>query len=268
MLRSLKDIEGYMVSATDGDIGDVYNFLLDDEHWVIRYLVVDTARFFGRHQALVSPIAFRQADGSSRRFHVALTKSKIESSPGIDADKPVSRQHERDYHRYYGYPHYWGFAGTSGLIGYPGPIAEGGWHELPEDASDEKNDVHLRSAREVRGYHVEGSDGAIGHIADFVVDDETWAIRYLVIDTRNWWFGKKVLIAPQWASRLDWDEKKVHVDLSRQAIKDSPEWDPSAAVNREYESRLYDYYGRPVYWDEDLSAPRRPSDHSPHPGAG
>ena len=109
-------------------------------------------------------------------------------------------------------------------------------------------DVHLRSANEVRGYHVQGRDGAIGHIADFIVDDETWAVRYLVIDTKNWWFGKKVLVAPHWANRVSWPERKVYVDLARDDIEKSPEWNPAEAINREYETRLYDYYGRPVYW--------------------
>jgi sporulation protein YlmC with PRC-barrel domain len=268
MLRSLKDLETYTVNATDGDVGTVSNFLFDDEHWTVRYLIVETDRFFGRQQVLVSPTAFRQADWSTRRFHVALTREQIKGTPSVDADKPVSRQHEREFHRYYGYPQYWGWAGTAGLVGYPGSLAQSGWEERPAEGSDDSNDVHLRSAWEVRGYQIEGGDGPIGHVADFVVDDESWAIRYLVIDTRNWWFGKKVLIAPHWASRIDWDEKQVSVDLSRQAIKDSPTWDPSAGVNRQYESRLYDYYGRPVYWDDNLSAPpRRDSDNSPRLGS-
>jgi hypothetical protein len=107
----------------------------------------------------------------------------------------------------------------------------------------------LRSAKEVRGYHIQESDEAIGHVADFIVDDETWQVRYLVIDTRNWWLDMEVLVAPHWASRISWSEKKVFVDLSRQAIKNSPAWNPTAPINREYEARLYDYYGRPVYWD-------------------
>jgi hypothetical protein len=121
-------------------------------------------------------------------------------------------------------------------------------NDEPADHADESGDAHLRSARELRGYHIQGSDEAIGHIEDFIVGDESWDIRYLVIDTSNWWFGKKVLVAPQWASSVSWSESKVHVDLSRQMIEKSPEWDASAAINREYETRLYEHYGRPEYW--------------------
>ena len=268
MLRSLKDLEGYVVTASDGDIGTVSNFLFDDEEWTIRYLAIETDGFAGRRHVLVSPRAFGEADWSSRRFHVELTRQRVADSPDIDTDKPVSRQHELEYYRYYGYPHYWSFAGISGFVGYPGLPPAAAWRAQPARSVDHSNDdVHLRSAWEVRGYHIEGSDAAIGHVADFVVDDGTWAIRYLVVDTRNWWFGKKVLVSPHWASRVSEEDKKVYVDLTRAVIKDSPEWDPSAPVNREYEARLYDYYGRPVYWDDDLSAPAQAPDHAGQPSS-
>jgi len=249
MLRSLKDLAGYQLSAIDGDIGRVTNFLLDDEHWAVRYLVAETGGFLGGRRVLISPISFRQAEWSTRRFHVALTIDKVKNSPNVDVDKPVSRQHEQEYYRHYGYPYYWGYSGVWGMGAHPGPLAMGIWTPPPVKSPANPGDVHLRSAAEVRGYHIQGSDGAIGHIEDFIVDDETWEVRYLAIDTSNWWFGKKVLVAPHWASSVSWEERKIYVDLSRQAIKNSPEWNAAAAINREYEARLYDYYGRPVYWD-------------------
>lgn len=249
MLRSLKALEGHTLSASDGDIGKVIDFLLDDERWTIRYLVADAGGFLAGRRVLISPISFREADWQGNRFHVALTKAKVESSPGIDTEKPVSRRREEEYSRYYDYPVYWGSPGLWGMGTYPMALASQARREEPSEPPKESEDeVHLRSAKEVRGYHIQGSDDAIGHVEDFVVDDETWTIRYLVIDTKNWWFGKKVLVAPAWAHRISWDEKKVHVNLSRSAIEKSPEWDPTAAVNREYETRLYDYYGRPAYW--------------------
>jgi sporulation protein YlmC with PRC-barrel domain len=248
MLRSLKDLEGYAVSATDGYIGSVANFLLDDERWTVRYLVVETGGFFSGRRVLISPISFRQVHWSSTLgFHVALTKDKVKNSPSVDADKPVSRQHELDWFGYYGYPRYWGYSGLWGTGAYPGLLAAGSSNEAPAEQTGKSGDVHLRSAKEIRGYHIEGTDAAIGHVDDFIIDDETWEVRWLVIDTRNWWLEKKVLVAPHWASRISWAEKKVFVDLSRQAIKNSPEWNPSAPINREYEARLCDYYKRPVH---------------------
>lgn len=256
MLRSLKDLDRYDVSATDGDVGEVLNFLIDDEHWIVRYLVVQTG---GGRRVLISPISFREVDWTTRRFHLALTSHKVNNSPSVDMDEPVSRQREREYYLYYGYSQYWGSLGLWGIGGYPGLLATESRSDPPGEETDETSgDVHLRSVDEVRGYHVQGSDGAIGHVEDFIVDDETWEVRYLVVDTSNWWFGKKVLVAPQWADRVSWSEKNVHVDMSRKAIQGGPEWGGAAAIDREYESGLYDYYGRPVYWgsgDQVASGP-------------
>jgi hypothetical protein len=136
------------------------------------------------------------------------------------------------------------------MNGYPGWLAGRAWSDLPAEKSSAHGDAHLRSASELRGYHIQGTDDAIGHVGDFIVDDETWQVRYLAVDTSNWWFGKKVLIAPQWASGIRWAERKVDVGMTRERIKNSPEWNPNVAVNREYEVRLYDYFGRPMYWSD------------------
>ena len=125
MLRSLKDLERYTVTATDGDLGSVSNFLLDDERWTVRYLVVEPGLFHDGRRVLVSPIFFRQPEWATRCFHLALTKDKIRNSPSVNVDKPVSRQHERDYFRYYGYPYYWGYSGLWGMGNYPGLLAPG-----------------------------------------------------------------------------------------------------------------------------------------------
>ncbi len=143
---------------------------------------------------------------------------------------------------YYDYP-YWGYEGAWGLEGAGrAPVSP------PERPAEPSADVHLRSANEVQGYEVYGSDGAIGHIDDFIVDDQSWELRYLVIDTSYWWFGKKVLVAPTWASTINWHERKIDFDLSRQQIKDSPTWIGTAALQRDYEQRLHEHYRRPGYW--------------------
>ena len=255
MLRSLKDLDHYAVSASDGDIGHVADFLLDDERWTVRYLVVETGGFLDRREVLISPISFRDVEWAARRFHLGLTVEKVKHSPSIDTDEPVSRQHEHAYSRYYGYPMYWGYADVWGMGMYPGLLAGQAWNDLPLDSSGQAGgDVHLRSAKEVRGYHIQGSDDAIGHVDDFIVDDETWGVRYLVIDTSNWWLGKKVLVSPDWIDTVSWEDRKVHVAMSRHAVKNSPEWNGSGGTTRDYEEHLYDYYGRQRYWASDERA--------------
>jgi hypothetical protein len=203
MLRSLKDLENYDLLATDGEIGTVVNFLLDDESWTVRYLVAEANGFSGGRDVLISPISFKAAEWDTRCFRLNLTREKVRNSPGIDTDLPVSRQHEIDFHRYFGFPVYWGGSSIWGLGTYPAVLAAGRWDESASTANDGDGsrigDRHLRSAAEVRGYHVQGLDDSIGHIDDFIVDDSTWEVRYLVVDTGNWWFGKKVLVEPRWA---------------------------------------------------------------------
>lgn len=248
MLRSLRYLEGYTVSATDAELGKVVNVLFDDEHWAVRYLVVDTGGLLQSRRVLLSPASFREIDWSTRRFHVDLTVDKVRNSPKISCDEPVSRQHEHDYCVYFGYDDYWSYGRDINSVGYPGhgDLQRADVRSRVVEATG--GNVHLRSAGDVRGYHIQGTDGLIGHVDDFIVDDQTWHVRYLVVDTSNWWLGKRVLVAPQWARQINWLESRVHVDLTREAIKRSPEWHPETAVNRSYEERLYDYYGRPVYW--------------------
>jgi sporulation protein YlmC with PRC-barrel domain len=253
MLRSLKELKGFTVQATDGDIGTVRDFYFDDDQWGVRYLVVETGTFWQEPtRVLVSPVAFDTADWATQRFQVDLTRDKVKNCPSADSDKPVSRQFERDYFRYYGWPVYWGYDGLWGNWAYPGKLALDGPDPLAEDLAH--SDPHLRSLHEVVGYHLMGSDGEIGHIKDFIVDDETWAVRYLVVDTSNWWSGKDVLVPPHWVERISWAENQVYVSLPREAIKNAPEWHPEAPVNREFEVRLYDYYGRPTYWMDETEA--------------
>jgi len=268
MLRSLKDLERYKVTASDGDIGHVENFLLDDEHWVVRYLIVETSGFLDGRRVLISPISFREVDWPTKRFHLALTMDKIKNSPSVNTDKPVIRQHELDYYGHYRYPHYWGSSWMWGNGDTPGSLTNGEWNEASAKHSAEFGDVHLRSANELGGYHIQGSDEPIGHVEDLIVDDETWAIRYLVISTNNWLFGRKVLVSPHWATRVSWDERNVYVAMSRQSIMDSPELNGLETLSRDFESRLYKHYGRPAYWDNSERKARVPPPrHSgSHPG--
>jgi len=244
MLRSLDKLEHYKVRATDGDLGSVANFLIDDKHWTVRYLVLQTGGFFGGRRVLVSPISFRTVDYSTGYFHVALTMDKIRNSPSVDLDQPVSRQHERDYNAYYDYPYYWGASGLWGTGYYPGPMSGAGYDRTTKSLVEPAADVTLRSAKEITGYHIEGTDGSIGHVEDFMLDDENWSIRYMVIDTSNWWVGKSVLVAPEWTRRISWSERKVYVDMTRAAIKKSPEWAVDDPISRAYEEALYRHYER------------------------
>jgi hypothetical protein len=251
MLMNTAHLKGLAIQATDGEIGTVAQFYFDDEAWAIRYLTVDTGGWLGGREVLISPISVVHTDWQTRRLDVALTKEQVENSPKIDTHKPVSRQHEAAYLRYYGYSYYWVGPSMWGPVLYPSglPIPSNEFEEAMADRlRRESQDSHLRSSEAVTGYHIEASDGEIGHLDGFVMDDEAWAVRYIEVATRNWWPGKKVLVSPAWIQRVSWTDSKVCVALSREAIKNSPEFVESAAITRQYEDRLHRHYGQPPYW--------------------
>jgi hypothetical protein len=249
MLRPARDLNGFDIQATDGDIGHVDQLLFDDHKWTVRYLVADTGGWLSGRQVLISPIALRAPDWDGKRLPVALTRLQVENSPDIDTDRPVSRQHEIDYFTYYGWPYYWGGPGIWGAGTYPGFLVTPSTVTLGEAESngpaEEQGDPHLHSTRAVTGYQVEARDGSIGHVDDFILDDESWAIRYLVVDAGSWWAGRKVLIPPEWLERVSWPEETVAVDLDRETIRHGPWWEPAVPIDAEYEQRLSGYYGHP-----------------------
>ena len=266
MLRSMNDLHGYAIQATDGGIGHVVDFYFDDAAWVVRYLVVDTGSWLQSRKVLISPISIGRPDWTEKVLPVSMTREQVRNSPDIDTDKPVSRQHEVEYLTYYNYPYYWGDTGLWGGEMYPNMMIPGraGLAASPRTLSVERKetqiqglatvrdagDPHLRSCKAVTGYHIHAVDGDIGHVQGLLLDEDSWAIRYLVVDTSNWWLGHKVLIAPQWIEAVSWPDSTVSVDMTRQAVQDAPPYDPAAQLDREQEIGIYKSYGRAVYWTE------------------
>ena len=247
MLRSSKEITGYPITARDGDIGRCKDFLFDDVNWTIRYMVADTGKWIPGRKVLISPISLQKPDWSSKRMPVELTRKQVEDAPALQADEPVSRQYETELLQYYNYPYYWVGEGLWGVAPTPGVLAKHIEEQSP-GSTEPTGDPHLRSVKEVTGYHIAATDGEIGHVEEFVVDDESWKIRYVVVDTRNWLPGRKVIVSPAWVDAVDWADEQLEVGLTREQVKESPPFDPNLPVNRDYEVRLYDFYGRPVYW--------------------
>jgi len=235
--------------SRDGDIGAVRGFLFDDQYWTIRYLVADTGTWLRGRQVLISPYALKDVISERREIGVDLTKKQIEGSPPLESDKPVSRQFEHAYFGFFGWQPYW--SGPYRWGAYP-DIPRGGEELKAADPHVKEWDAHLRSTSQVSGYHIRARDGEIGHVVDFLIDAESWVIRYLIVDTQNWLPGKKVLIAPEWVSRVSWDESKIHVDLSRDDIKQSPPYPVESPLTRDYEMRLHRHYDRQGYWADAI----------------
>jgi hypothetical protein len=259
VLRRLKDLSDYTMSSLDGDWGDVSDFYFDDVRWTVRYLVVDTSGFWEpASQVLVSPIAFRDIDWDSHRIQLQLTQDKVQRSPELDLTRPIPRAYEQQYLRYYDWPPYWGQSKVWGSSEYPESLAVDHWRDR---ADDDHTESHLRSVREATGFHIEGLDGEIGRVKDFVIDDRTWTIRYIVADVGAWWRGQSVLLAPHWIESIRSNEGIVCMNMPRRIIRASPEWSLGDPIGKEYELRLRQHYEPDARRGLGRSVQRRRAEH-------
>jgi uncharacterized protein YrrD len=225
--------------ATDGEIGKVEEFYFDDQSWSIRYLILKTGDWLSGREVLISPEALIKGAWKTHSFPVNLTKEQISNSPDIDTAKPVSRQQEIELYGYYPWQPYWGsgfYAGGLWDISNSTPVVDQESLREVDDRSDK--DPHLRSTKEVKGYHIHATDGDIGHVSDFIIDDQTWELEYLVVDTHNWLGGKKVLIAVKHVSKVQWADSKVYADLNIDFIKNSEAFETLKYMNPEIGSTV------------------------------
>lgn len=238
MLQNTKQLYGKRLGATDGDIGRVEDFYFDDLTWAIRYLVVDTGQWLSGRPVLLSPHAFEsgrfgQSERDSATIPVNLTRAQIEKSPSIDTHLPVSRQYEVDYHRHFGWPGYWQDASTWGVVGSPVVVTESVALDPASLPPSQANDPHLRSTKSVAGHKIEATDGPVGTVNSFMVDDKSWEIRELVVTTGNWFSGRNVLVLPENVLRISYEESTVYVNLSRENMTQALDNDVVQAVETE-----------------------------------
>jgi len=265
MLRRLEDMLGADLTATDGNIGTLHDVLMDDETWTVRYVAVDTGMWLGR-VVLVSPISVESPDWQERRIPLGLTRAEIENSPDLITRARFTREDEREFAAYYGYPHYWGGTGLWGWADRPGAlVAAPPSGYVPPSALDadaaraadaDVLTTSVYSGKDISGYHIHALDGEIGHVDDFIIDEDSWSVRYLQIDTSNWIGGKTVLLAARWIQRIDPADGKIHVDVTKERIENSPEFDPGTAIDRAFEERLHQHYGLPAYWERERARTR------------
>jgi hypothetical protein len=238
----VKQICGDTLGASDGEIGRVNDLYVDDQNWAVRYLVADTGSWMPGRLVLISPHAFGKLYQGGKVLVVNLTRQQIEESPSIESHKPVSRQYEEEYHRYYGWPFYWQGGQLWGMSAFP--VLSPPPRRLPDEQSTAKggkhksDDSHLRSAKAMIGYHIQATDELIGRVTDFVMDDKNWSIQYVVVDTGHWLSGKRVMISPNQINRISWDESKMHVNSTKKAVLRSPIFDPASFGIVEHDPRI------------------------------
>jgi len=251
MLRHQSQINGYAIHASDGLIGTISDVLFDDATWLVRWLVIDTGTWLTGRRVLLPPSSLGSVNHIGHQFVVKLSRQQVRDCPDAGSDLPMSRQHEADIYNYYGWAPYWGAGSYMGMVGFGGylggPMMASPSPELMQreksidEARRAESDPALRSIKEVTGYTIHASDGEIGHVADFLIEDNDWSIRYLVVDTRTWWPGNKVLVSPLAVRSIQWMDRLVNLGANRQTLKDSAAYDPSATVDPIYEKHIHKY---------------------------
>lgn len=248
MLWNASAINGYTVAETDGELGSVKDLLVDDKSWTVRWLIVDTGKWLPGRKVLLPPSALGKPDRENRQFPVKLTKQQVTDSPDVDTDLPVSRQSEADVYDHYEWEPYWdgSFSPASLVMAVPTDVTMNLTYQDPHEQREGpplyRGDPHLRSIAAITGYGIHATDGEIGSVEDILFDDASWAVRYLTVDTGNWWPGERVLISPHSVLKIDWLEKLIHLNVDRDTVKKSPAYDPAITVDGAYDERHLAYY--------------------------
>jgi uncharacterized protein YrrD len=261
MLRSMNDLEGYAIHASDGNIGHLNDFTFDDKGWAIRYFVIDAGMWLNSRKVLISPIGIGAPNWGEKTIPVSLTKEQVKNGPEYDEQKPFTKHNEVEYLGYYNYPYYWGGPGLWGNDTYPNRFSTGsGDFNAPpfilhspqpklEDVETEPHAPHvLHSGKRLISSVVTGSDGVIGTVKDLLIDEQSWAIRYLAVELGAWRHAHQVLVAPQWIIDVNWLSSTISINMSRQEVKGAPHYDPDVTIDRKLETGLHEHYGRPGYW--------------------
>ena len=248
MLYEAKSFKNYALCGIDGTIGKVKELLFDDQKWNVRYLVVDTGNWLKGRKVLIAPNFLVDVSKENQCITVNLTKKQIEDSPPLSSDQPVDRQYDKAY---------WSFFNLPESVLTKLPEDQAFMRKLDKKDLDDRHaeerswDHQLRSTSASTGNNIEALDGEVGCIDDFIIDDQTWSIRYMVVNSADWWAGHKLLVAPPWISKLNWGDAKIFININRAPFESLEEFTSIDMLSREYEERLHRSCNRQGYWVDD-----------------
>jgi hypothetical protein len=214
MLWGASSIRGYAVVATDGTSGTVADFIFEDQGWTIKWLVVETGAWFSGRRLFVPVSAFEHPDPETREFSLSMTLAELADCPGRDLAELSD--------------------------------AETGAHFTEADmAGNQTTDggPHFRSLAVMHLASIEAADGEVGHAEDFLIDSADWQIKYLVVDTSDWWFGEKILISTRAITGIDTMHHVVTLDATRQFVKDGARFSPEQTVDGAFDESFETYFG-------------------------
>lgn len=257
MLRKFSNLKGLKVEGKDDELGKIKDFYFDQDYFILRYLVVDTGSWLKSRKTLISTAALENIDYQTKKLRVNLNTEALKDAPSLKKNKPVSQIKEQNLAEYFNWPMYWvppysNSPGVSTDNVMRGKIPS--FNNLTEEEKEIKSreqESNLRSFDEIKGYHIKAKDKEFGNLEDLFVDEENWLIRYLLIDTCNFLPCKNVLLSPEWIKNINWREKNISIDKTKEQIKNAPEYKEEKTeylVHRDYEKDLYDHYNEEKYW--------------------
>lgn len=248
MQIAFSKMKGTSLIGSDDSVGSIADLFVDTQDWGGRFVVVDTGHWLPGRRVLLPPTLITERDWGAGKAVVGLTQQQVKDSPDVETNQPISRQLETELLKHYDVPYHWSPVGIPLTGGNSVAVPLSTSAAVEEQHHVESGSLNLRSVDELQDYYIKASDGEIGHVEEFVIDDQSWTVRYMVVDTKNWLPARKVLISPEWIDSISWANKTVNVKMTREQIKKSPEFDPLTPINRGYEEHLYDYYGVERYW--------------------
>ena len=222
MLHLVHQVINTPVRALDGEIGFLDDCLVEPSRWVVRYVVVRTGDWLEARRVLLSPMSIAAPWGRSG-IQLLVKQAQVAEAPPL-VQSAFGRQEESTLLQFYGQPYYWGGSNVWGMFDTPAQLVSASPSGQPDFVAEDGTE-DLRSIEETVGYHIAAADGEIGHVDDFLIDEQSWRIRHLVVDTSNWIGGRSVVVSTTAVERIDRDRRVLHVRQSRDEIRRSLSFD-------------------------------------------
>jgi len=216
------------VWASDGRVGVVDDLYIEDGLGAIRYFVVDTGGWLMGQRVLVATSSVTGVAHISGRMSVALTRAQVQNGPAPESRLGLAPHGQHETADQYEWPHYhvpdvYEDRTMLGVFVWAPPL-----DPVREPAPEDAPAPTLRSVRELSGYHILATDGKIGHVDDFIIEQDDCRLRHLIVDTRNWLPGRRVLVEPEMVTGIEFRRKTISVNVNRQGIRGAPEFDPAS----------------------------------------
>ncbi|PYZ98764.1 hypothetical protein CR205_09385 [Alteribacter lacisalsi] len=247
MLFSYKRmLKPFTVFGEEGEIGSVSDLFFDEHTWTVRYIVMNAGNWLKGEQRFLSPASIQSYSVEEERLHANITKEQAKESPSPE-DEPMTRKFERQFSKFYGLNPYWMGAGLWGSGAVPRDLTR----EDPDSLDDlREEETSILSVKDLIGYELSTGDESFGKVKDVLIEEDSFKIRYFVVDTNRWLpGGKEVVVSTEWILDVNWSQSLVSVELSKDKIKSAPEYVEDMTLDRDMETSVFKHYGKPKYWD-------------------